>query len=224
MCWVLSYSSDFSLKILHPNLHLHLLKLLAKWFVPFDTPEPVNLLFVTDSQLKVIKTTVTPTLQHIYWSTLFPGSVLSVHQALRGEQSSKTKNRREKANGWWNRSEDWQQLHQCWQSHNFSSTKPAHMLVTCLGALVCEAAGHPGSQTRTLWQPFPIRLSQPSVTSFPKGLALPPYLLLLQQLHIQVILSSHPAGGWQSFPTVSTSGCCFSSLLLPVNPYSFFPD
>lgn len=175
-------SSDFSSQEPSPKLVFSSAQSSpSKIFCRADTPELVNLLVVADSQLKVIKTTVTSMLLHSCWPTKIWGSVLPVDHGSGKEQYPKIKNRREETD---NETEvktvatPWQQLHRCWQSHSLSSTQPSRPLVPCLGALVCEAVGHLGSQTQTLWWAFPTCLARPS-PPFPQGLALHPYFLLL---------------------------------------------
>lgn len=150
--------------------------------------------------------------------TMLTCAVLPVDQGLGKEQYSKSKNRRNITKGQWKRSEDycspWQlmlTITELWLCATFLTSSwrvwvhspegygTPQQNLTCISHISCRAF---------------------SLSSI--GIALHSYLLLSQHLRTRSILSFHPTE-WQSLPTASASGCYFSCLLLPVNPYTPFP-
>lgn len=169
-----------------------------------------------NSQPKVIETIVTCILLYSYWTTLTCVVVLLIDDGSGGSSIQKLKregvlqidNEKEMKTAVLPHS--W-----CWQQRNFSSTQPFH-----------QGDGFRWSDQWSavirLWYASPIHpYTEPSPTLL-QGL---PCTLTFFSCHIftPVILSFHPAGWWQRLPTVPTSGCYFSCLLLPGNPFSLFP-
>lgn len=215
MCWVLTviHLQIFPVKSLHPNLYSHLLNLLPEKSFAELTLQNLLICSLWLTQLKVIKTTVTSMLLHNCWPTKIWGSVLPVDHGSGKEQYPKINNRREEANGQWNRSEDCchplaavTPMLTIAQFQLHTTFSPLGAMSGCIGLWGCGAPLQPDSDSLTGISHIPHTAFSP----FSPGSCLAPLLSSLAQLRIGVILSSHLAGGWQSLPTVSASGCYFS--------------